>query len=114
MVDFAQLTIVFTWSIQSRLLVIKTPRYLSEVVMVMLSVGVGLAPSIFPPVRSNWQVFVKVMSSVLDRLASRPLFRSQQMTSQNLAMAESITACLVAEVAKIALSSTYRVRLWCR
>ena len=47
----------------------KTLRYLSEVVVVMLSVGVGLAPSMLPSVRSNQWVFVKVMSSIFDRSA---------------------------------------------
>jgi len=44
----------------------KTLRYLSEDVMVMLLVGVGLAPRMLPPVRFDQRVFAKVMSSVFN------------------------------------------------
>ncbi len=66
MVDFVWLTMVFTWTNQLRLLVMKTLRYLSEDVMVMLLVGVGLAPRMLPPVRFDQRVFAKVMSSVFN------------------------------------------------
>ena len=116
MVDWAQFTMMLMCFSHLRLVVMKTPRYQSEVTVVMLwhfAVSLYQVPQILPLVRLGWQNLEKTMSLVFAGSAESPLFWSQASVILKLSMVVWVVAVVVVEVVKIVLLLTYSMRLQC-
>ena len=106
-VDLALIAMIDTWGRQSRVGVRKMPRYLNRVVgltLCLLPVGSVYAVSVI--LGPRYLLGEKIISSVLSKSAVSPLVCSHLRVSSNFEIAFLVALYCVAEIERMAPSST--------